>query len=113
MKHCSQSALRISKIIEDCSRSIILTKEVVQGYSDNIFMHKWLAVGHLAEAADEAVLLDIDLANSIRQARLHLMEIINEKKFSDTEEVRRVIEEIEDCMRSASKEENEEEDDEH
>jgi len=55
------------------SQAIILMQEVLQGYSGDENMHKWLVVGHLSEAADEALEEDPKLANEIRKLRLKIM----------------------------------------
>lgn len=59
----------------DCTRkhvaqAIVLMQEAQQGYPD----HRWLAVGHLGEAADESVGRFPALAARIRQARLAIMQ---------------------------------------
>jgi len=61
----------------DCARkhiaqAIVLLNETFQGYPD----HRWLAIGHLAEAADELI-ADKDfepVAVHLRQERLRLQE---------------------------------------
>ena len=55
------------------AQAIILMQEVLQGYSEDPHMHKWLAIGHLAEAADEALADNPELANEIRNLRLKVM----------------------------------------
>lgn len=67
----------------DCVRkhvaqAIILLREVKQGYASDFHVHKWLAVGHLAEAADEALGYDEALAQKIRTIRLELMRQIDD-----------------------------------
>ena len=56
------------------SQAMILLRECNQGYGTDDFEHKWLAVGHLAEAADEALHVDPDLSMKIRDIRLSIME---------------------------------------
>ena len=59
----------------DCYRKHLgqaaaLANEALQGYP----WYQWLAVGHLAEAADEVVLAYPELADRTRRARLEYME---------------------------------------
>lgn len=59
----------------DCTRkhiaqAIILLTESKLGHPE----HKWLAVGHLAEAEAESVQMFPDLANTIRLNRLKIMD---------------------------------------
>jgi hypothetical protein len=56
------------------SQAIILLRECNQGYGTDEFEHKWLAVGHLAEAADEALQINPALSMKIRDLRLMIME---------------------------------------
>ena len=62
----------------DCVRkhlaqAVILLNEVMTGYSEDPHVHRWLALGHLAEAADEALKDHPQLAEQIRKIRLDLM----------------------------------------
>ena len=62
----------------DCVRkhlaqAVILLNEVMTGYSEDPHVHRWLALGHLAEAADEALKDNPQLADQIRKIRLDLM----------------------------------------
>lgn len=62
----------------DCVRkhlaqAVILLNEVMTGYSEDPHVHRWLALGHLAEAADEALREHPQLAEQIRKIRLDLM----------------------------------------
>jgi hypothetical protein len=59
----------------DCTRkhiaqAVILINEAHQGYP----AHRWLAVGHLAEAAEECIGLWPDRATALREQRLKLMD---------------------------------------
>lgn len=59
----------------DCTRkhiaqAIVLINESHQGYP----AHRWLAVGHLAEAADESMGKWPDVARELREERLKLMD---------------------------------------
>lgn len=47
------------------AQAAVLLQEAHQGHAE----HRWLAVGHLAEAADEILAADARLAESIRRAR--------------------------------------------
>ena len=47
-------------------QAIVLMMECEQGYA----LHRWLAVGHLAEAESESIATRPDLAIQIRDARL-------------------------------------------
>lgn len=58
----------------DCCRkhvaqAIVLLGESLMGYPD----HRWLAVGHLAEAAEEIIAIDGHLASELRTERLACM----------------------------------------
>ena len=58
----------------DCVRkhlaqALVLMSESLQGYPN----HRWIAIGHLGEAADEAVMDYPKLASEIRQHRLEYM----------------------------------------
>ena len=67
MKHVTQAA--------------ILTMEARQGYP----LHRWWALGHLAEASDELVADYEELANEIREYR---------KQYEDAEDVQLPYNEI-------------------
>jgi hypothetical protein len=59
----------------DCTRkhlsqAVILIDEAYNGYS----VHRWLAMGHLAEAESEIRGFDLELSNRIRKARLELQD---------------------------------------
>jgi hypothetical protein len=63
------------------AQAIINLKEVLQGYHpDNGHEHYHLAIGHLAEASDEIVADNAELANDIREIRLRLMDAYAKKK---------------------------------
>jgi len=51
------------------SQALVLMHEVKQGYP----LHRWIAVGHMGEAADEALKKYPKLANEIREQRLKYM----------------------------------------
>lgn len=51
-------------------QAIALLEEVYKGYPD----HKWLALGHLAEAEDESLREYPELATKIREARLNIQD---------------------------------------
>jgi hypothetical protein len=58
----------------DCVRkhiaqAIILLDEYILGYPH----HRWLAVGHLAEAESEVMAYSVKLASEIRKERLKIM----------------------------------------
>jgi hypothetical protein len=58
----------------DCCRkhlaqAIVLLGESLQGYPD----HRWLAVGHLAEASEEILAKSVEIASQIRDERLAVM----------------------------------------
>lgn len=60
---------------QDCARkhiaqAVVLLSESLLGYPE----HKWLAIGHLAEASEECLEEFPEIAQAIRQARLELME---------------------------------------
>lgn len=52
------------------SQAAVLSSEARQGYPD----HRWLAVGHMAEASDECVGKFPELAAAIREHRLKFMD---------------------------------------
>lgn len=59
---------------QDCVRkhlgqAVVLLNEMLMGYPE----HKWLAVGHLAEAAEECIGQFPEVAHMIREDRLLLM----------------------------------------
>jgi hypothetical protein len=59
----------------DCTRkhiaqAIILLTESKLGHPE----HKWLAIGHLAEAEAESIQKFLDLANKIRNVRLDIID---------------------------------------
>jgi hypothetical protein len=47
------------------AQALILMQEAVQGYPE----HRWLAIGHLAEAADELLKIHPEMAHKIRRER--------------------------------------------
>lgn len=57
-------------VLKHLAQASVLLDESLLGYPE----HKWLAVGHLAEAESEALGLDEALANGIRQVRLDVIE---------------------------------------
>jgi hypothetical protein len=59
------------------AQAIVLMLEAAQGYP----LHRWLAVGHLAEAGDETVAAYPELAAHIREQRLALMNQSYDGKF--------------------------------
>jgi hypothetical protein len=59
----------ISCVLKHLSQALILMQEVHQGYPK----HHWIAVGHLGEAADEAVKEFPELAAEIRKHRVKYM----------------------------------------
>lgn len=50
------------------SQAIVLLSESKKGYPE----HRWIAMGHLAEAEDESMKEHAELANQIRDARLDI-----------------------------------------
>lgn len=52
------------------AQAIVLLLEAPQGYP----LHRWLAIGHLAEAGDETVLHYPGISQQIRGVRLKLMD---------------------------------------
>jgi hypothetical protein len=59
----------------DCTRkhlsqAIVLMDEAYNGYS----VHRWLAMGHLAEAESEIRVFDLELSKRIRKVRLEIQE---------------------------------------
>jgi len=59
----------------DCVRkhiaqAIVLTNEAQLGYPT----HRWLAIGHLAEAEAESILVEPNFADRLRRMRLQLMD---------------------------------------
>ena len=52
--------------LKHLSQALILIQESRQGYP----LHRWLAVGHMAEASDELLEEYSDLANQIRKVRV-------------------------------------------
>ena len=60
----------IACCLKHLSQAVILMGEAKQGYP----LHKWLAIGHLAEASDEILGKDMAMANTIRDARIRYME---------------------------------------
>jgi hypothetical protein len=55
----------------DCARkhlaqALVLANEAMMGYP----VHRWLAIGHLAEASDELIKLHPQLAHMIRTERI-------------------------------------------
>lgn len=56
------------------SQAQILMKEILFGYDEEHgYVHKSLLIGHLAEAADEALKEDVELAKRIRELRTTIM----------------------------------------
>ncbi len=52
------------------SQAVVLLMEAPQGYPS----HRWLAIGHLGEAADESILEYPEISKKIRDVRLRLMD---------------------------------------
>ena len=59
------------------AQAIVLMLEAIQGYPE----HRWLAIGHMAEAADEIVAEDPDLAKQIRELRIRYMDDPGERIY--------------------------------
>jgi hypothetical protein len=73
----------------DCSRkhlsqALVLMLEVPQGYP----LHGWIAVGHMAEAADEMIDEYPALAERIREERLGYMSGLNSAMYMENEEIK-------------------------
>lgn len=56
-------------VLKHISQAIVLLTESEKGYP----IHRWLAVGHLAEAEDESVAEWLDISEAVRTARLLIM----------------------------------------
>ena len=73
-KNCTTKHLSESIALLNISQAIIQLKELLQGYTvERGYSHQWLAIGHLAEAADEIIKDNPELALEIRNVRLKLM----------------------------------------
>jgi hypothetical protein len=89
-KHIKQRIVRLPLPAKTCERipcqqcykkhlsqAAILLGEVLQGYDEEPHLHKWLCIGHLAEASDEIVGVEPLLANQVRLIRLDITENFN------------------------------------
>lgn len=60
----------LSCVRKHLAQAIVLMAEADMGYP----LHKWLAIGHMAEAADECVANYPEFANTIRKTRIEYEE---------------------------------------
>jgi hypothetical protein len=81
-KYCGDERIPCRQCyMKHLSQAIILLGEVLQGYDGDEHLHKWLAIGHLAEAGDEISGIDVLRANNVRLIRLDIMASIDNKEM--------------------------------
>lgn len=83
--------------VKHIGQAIVLMNESLQGYPH----HRLLAIGHLAEAADELILDYPDIAFTVRSIRLQILDLDFNTVATDLDDLMRQIDYKQRCAVSS------------